>query len=454
MIVQNANKGASQKASRRRPDVNKLTNSNKYIVTALFFVALYYSSYRYPFQIGDGILSPTYEATPLWLQVLKFALIAILNVFGMAFLRKDMKFSLLELMIMLFSVSAVLYSSAFASLDFGIGSRLFEIGFIPFSAIILSNPANFSMQAFTFSKMIRFYFWFNIFVYVIQFYLFWFFDRLPNLAFGGATTRFGGIWDDPNSALAPFALYVPYWLITNKIGWKSVAILLLTVISIILAQSITSLAAIFLTVPILILFFRRQWTESTQYKVLFVSIFVIFFASIAFLIIYLSGSFDYQNIIRSLEGTLGSKSESASLRANSYSLVYEVSLLTIFGFNPLLATGENQFINLFVNFGIFILALFIAIHLQILTYLYRWTRIARSRENYALAVSCSCYFMWYFISMINIPKAEVFPVNLLAAIVAGLAIAATKGNAYGRSAPRSTLDRSTSYDPLVRKTRA
>lgn len=428
--------------------------AGRLVVTILMLISLYYVAYRYPFQVGDGVLSPNYSATPVWLQTAKYAILALLIPFGLLILRKDKVFSSIELMIIAFSASATLYCIIFAFSNLAMATRLFEIGFIPFIAIILANPSNFSMEARKFINMVKTFFWINLLVYVVQFVLFWFFGRMPGLAFGGATTRFGGIWDDPNSALAPFAIYVPYWLVSNGIGWRGGALVIITLISIIIAQSVTSLIAIIFAAPILIMFFRKQWSENTQRRVIIAASLTIAIISLAVLIIYLSGTFDLRSTMRELDLTLGMKAESASQRADSYSLLNKTSILTVFGLSPLFAAGENQFVNVFANFGILMLAIFVAIHLQILYYLYRWTRGAHSRESYSLAVGCSCYFIWYFVSMINIPKAEVFPVNLLAAVVAGLAIAARKGIDYKGRRPDVGLPSTVSVNiaqPILRK---
>ena len=402
-------------------------------MTATLLVAFYYMSYRYPFEIGDGVLTTTYSETPVWIQVLKYAVLGLLIPIGLFTLRRDRQFTFLEKLIAAFSILGCVYCAGIALIDLPIATSLFEIGFVMFFAVLFANPAKFEMTATKFVKMLKIFFWLNLVVYIVQFALFWFFDRWPGMSYGGATTRFGGIWDDPNSALAPFALYIPYWMVNHGINWRAAGLIAIAIVSIILAQSVTSLVAIVIAIPIMILFFRKQWTQKTQTLVFLGFIGFLAIAIAVGVVTYLSGALDVNAIMAKLDATLVSKAESASLRSESYDLLSETSLMTVVGLDPLLDKGENQFVNIFANFGGLILVMFVAIHLVILRCLYDWTRLASGKKMYALAVACSCYFIWYFVSMMNIPKAEVFPVNLLAAIVAGMAIAARKGLIVNRS---------------------
>lgn len=402
---------------------NSRTQSGRAIVGLFFLIAFYYVSYRYPFQIGDGDLSPTYSATPVWLQLGKFVLLAILFGMGWFRLRPEKGFYGSEILISAFSVTILASCAVYAFFDLRMAIRFAEIGFIPIMATIFTSTTNIEMKSSLFIRSIRWFFWLNIAAYIVQFLLFWFFDRLPGLAFGGATTRFGGIWDDPNSALAPFLLYVPYYIVMNGLTKGSIFLMIMTGISVIISQSGTSLIALALTVPIVLLFFSARRSYSANQKIaLLVAASLFVFGCLAS-ILYLSNAIDVSAFMRELSETLRMKQESAEQRGDSYTILNQVSFLTLIGMDPVFKAGENQFVNIFANFGIIALGLFIAIHFSILRHLSIWTKLSVSRESYALAVSCSCYFIWHFASMVNLPKAEVFPVNLLAAIVAGLAIA-------------------------------
>jgi hypothetical protein len=413
-----------RKSSRRRDSKGGL------IISLILLVAFYYLWYRYPFQFGDVRTSPTYSPTPFWLQITKYAILGTILPFAWWRLRPGKSpYALLEVVIFVFFAVGTSACVLIAAQDFGMASRLFEIGFMLLFAIPLAGPHSFQQVTSKFFNFLKIFFWINLAAYAVQLWLFTFYERLPSLAYRGGNTRFGGIWDDPNSALAPFALYVPYVLVKRGFKPSTILLVILMISALILAQSGTSLVAIFLASGLVFMFFSHRMRPSTKVIVAtaggFAGLIVISLGLVALLT---TPGLDLSRVWLAIDEAVRMKQGSTLARSHSYAILADANVWTFVGINPVMKAGENQLINILVNFGLPSLAVFLFIHFKILHNLYRWTRTSRGLDDYAMAVACSCFFIWYFTSMLNLPMAEVFPINLIAAIVAGMSIAARPGS--------------------------
>jgi hypothetical protein len=402
-----------------------IAQRGKWVAGLIFLTAFYYLSFRYPLQYGDVRTSGTYTNTPVAFQIAKYAILGLLLPLACIRLR-DGKARLVEVLILIFSVLTILQCALIATEDFATATRLFEIGFMLFFVLPFTNPLNVGSLAPRFFTALRLFFWFNIVALAIQLVLYWQYQRLPSLAWEGSSTRFGGIWDDPNSALAPFALWLPYAFVVGRRWLNRIALVVLALVVIVLSQSLTSLAAILLAVPVVFMFFSYRMALDTKVKILVSAGVFSFLFVVVTLVMMWATRFSLGEFLGSIENDISMKQESAMMRLDSYALLGEMDWLSWVGLSPVYGAGENQFINILVNFGLPMLILFVVIHLLILMELNRWTRVARSREELAIATACSVYFIWYFTAMVNLPTSEVFPVNILAAICGGLAVGANR----------------------------
>lgn len=411
--------------------------------STLFLIAFYYLSYRYPLQIGDDNTSPTYGPTPLVIQIMKYVslsavILLILNFQGLKFRSSN----LLVPLISVFSIFSLMICVIFVPVDFGATTRFFEIGFTLIFSILLASANNIAAVNAKFIKILTIFFWFNVANYVIQLLLFNLIGRLPALAYEDGNVRFGGVWDDPNSAFVPFLLYTTYCIFRDGKTKRNAVLVFLSFSALFFAQSVTAIAAAMLTTAVMYFWFWEGATAKT--KLLRAAVSAVGLAIIGLitgLVVSAIPIFDFSGLMDSFETFMEIKEGSAATRGNTYSIVSDAKFMTFIGLDPVLTGGENSYVNILVNFGALLLVVFILIQILTIRALYLWTRNPIDKEDYCTAMAFSAFFIWYVVSMMNLPLAEVFPDNVLAAIVSGAAIAATARSAKKRRPRRPAVGR-------------
>lgn len=242
-----------------------LSSGANFAYSALFLIAFYYLAYRYPFQIGDENTSPTYGPTPVVIQVAKYVtlsgtILLILNVQSLKFRTSN----LLTPLITIFAVFSLLICIIFAPVNFGATTRFFEIGFTMIFAILIASANSRLAINRKFIKILTIFFWFNVIVYIVQLLLFFLIGRLPALAYEGGNVRFGGVWDDPNSAIIPFLLYTVYCMFRDGKTWRNGILLIISLIALILSQSVTAVVATIVTAVVIYFWFWRGVPSSVK----------------------------------------------------------------------------------------------------------------------------------------------------------------------------------------------
>ena len=196
----------------------KADRSGAQFFGALLLLALFYSAYRYPFQISSAGTSPGYSDTPLVLQVGKYALFL-----AFAFWRTTL---LVRMGLKRLSITydgALLCICAFylalhpviALLTDPDPSKLINGLFWLAMPLLLVAPADVDgaprpIRIEFLGRVLSFFLYANFCFLVLEIILFLFFQRLPALSYDDSIlVRFGGIWDDPNGHCIFLSFFMP-----------------------------------------------------------------------------------------------------------------------------------------------------------------------------------------------------------------------------------------------------
>jgi len=186
-----------------------------------FAFSAVYDVYRYPFRINAAATSPTYRDTPALLSAGKYAVLAVLCAYLISRVRADRRALLpanrrqaLLLLLIVWLEGALLLHSVVtrSSRPF---ARLAPVAFVLPLAYLVGQPALLLrsqaralvpwLQTGALLLAVA-----NAAVDLAELLLFHLVGRLPALGYAGSLTRFGGIWDDPNSAGTFGALVLVY----------------------------------------------------------------------------------------------------------------------------------------------------------------------------------------------------------------------------------------------------
>lgn len=193
------------------------------VCLTLLVCALYYV-YRYPFRINSVVTSPTYRDTPQWLQLGKYGLIAAISTVALAFTAGELRarwhqISATEWVFIAFcffamsrGASALVYSHSTYGLQ-----RVAPVVFLmPLTILVallvgrngLDRLARIGTAALVIMLVA------HAAANALELVLWRTTGRLPALAYAGSLTRFGGLWDDPNSSGVFSAVFL--LLVRNK----------------------------------------------------------------------------------------------------------------------------------------------------------------------------------------------------------------------------------------------
>lgn len=180
-------------------------------------VCLIYESYRYPFQINSRATSQTYSDTPFALQAGKYFVLGVIAATLLVGARRPITRVLPDLLLPVScawigarSLLAVAASGETASLDvaapFVFGGLVAVLLPIRVSGRVARWAAATTVAIHAAASAAQIVLWLTI-------------GRLPALSWSGGLTRFGGLWDDPNSVGVLSALVVVYLVARRSYPW-------------------------------------------------------------------------------------------------------------------------------------------------------------------------------------------------------------------------------------------
>lgn len=398
------------------------TGTARGAIIAILLVTLYFMAYRYPFQIGDTDTSPTYSDTPLWLQAAKYVL--LFPLLGYALVRTRLHrwaFSTAELAIAALAGYAGLFGAAMALSGAEYGFTLVQIAFALTFALLFAQQDVTRGTFGTVFKCLQWFFALSLLAYAAQLFLYFAFARLPALGYVGSFPRFGGVWDDPNSAAAIFVFMIPWAFVERGFSWFALAVGGVSMAAILLSQSLTTYGTTIVVLAVVVLGFYRSMPLYTRALVMVFSlvagaVLVVLLGFIALQTVDLT----IAGIIKSSDAILASKFGSIAVRQDSYQFALDISPLTLLGIDPLNEFGENQWLNLAANIGLPFAIAFAVLQILTLRNLWQWANSLNDGRPRAIVVGMFSYYLWFFLLQVNIPASQIFPINILAAIFAGM----------------------------------
>ncbi|AEX53472.1 hypothetical protein GRAQ_02699 [Rahnella aquatilis CIP 78.65 = ATCC 33071] len=407
------------------------------LVYFYLFTVFYYNFYRYIFRINNARTSPTYSDTPLWLSSGKYIIIFAtfgLMIFVLAMykykvkpygvsvaVRQDRKndsiYIILSMLFCLYAMSVtVLSRDAYA----------FEsVCFFPVFIFMLIGQYDREKLFNKIYNIVKVSAWIFLFYDLIQYLLFYFFNRLPALAYAGSVSvRFGSLQDDPNGYA--FLLAALYFVGMSYYGYKKTIFYLLYAINLLLTISFTGMASVMLSIVVVM-----TLSMPVSFTKLVTAWFSLVFGVIG--IMLLSQLPILQNILSTKQGSIDQ-------HANLFSALSNIGIPDVLGFNPPGWIAESAYVNILLNFGIIVT---LAMYGMVITILYRFSqhlksykkhfRYIKNDPTYILGLCALTFCLAVFIGGINLPLEVVFPVNALFPFFLALLCLISKHNYFLQS---------------------
>ena len=379
-----------------------------YFTIGLLTMALYYLSFRYPFQINSTTTSPTYIDTPLILKALKYGLFIVwvylyallffmLRTYTQSITKKDMLFLVASSIISIFPLVTFLISKEIF---------LFQTGLFFVATIFYSLYQEKYINLSKLSKIVSFFILAAIVFEGYQLINYYVAGRLPALAYENSiSVRFGSIWDDPNG----FALLIPLLLsfsmvkckkLVNKIVLAAVFMFML-IFTQSLTGTISTLASMLIGITLIYL--------STSSKKTFTKTVWLMASYLLGLVVFLKFILPLPTIQRFIY----LKSGSIEGHLNIIDLLKDASFMDLLGLNPYGMYGESGYINLLLNFGVFYTLVYLIVGFCTVLVLLNKIKTYRGEKGVEIYYGAFFFAIAYMIALSNLPVDTIFPLNLI-----------------------------------------
>lgn len=389
---------------------------NWFVITALL-VAFYYNAYRYPLQINASSTSPTYSSTPLIMKAAKYIIFSImyLIILNVKLVSKNGLSLGSKNNYIKFTIALVL---SLYPIYWGIVTKsisILETGFFFFITLIMHLFYNQKLNMLRLGKVLEWVVYIALLFNLAQILLFIFIGRLPALAYPNSiSVRFGSFLDDPNGfgMLTSLLIGFAYYYFRGK---KKLLILASLMLCLLLTQSLTAVAATVGAISLSMLFYiLYRFTVGKQ--ILLLSIIVSVIAFSVFITFY-------EKIIEVFTLFMMLKSGSIEGHAEGINVFSEGSLLNFLGMLPLDMFSEIGYANLITNFGVIYTLLYIAYggYAIYKYFLITYSNTFENRITKSIAYGSFLFLITFYVAMLNLPLEQVFPINVVGAILLGMA---------------------------------
>ncbi len=404
----------------------KKLNNFEIVYLTFLLVSQFYYFYRWAFSYGSNFSPPSYSLTPNYLQYAKYLIALVFLVWLVTYLFR--RFSITKIILKLSEQKfwlIVIIFIAYQSLSllkfglnitsFGVSNSLkmlFVIPFILFIPFIWADKKPFDLLKVFLVISVVYHAFYELIILIAYF----FFHRLPGLAFSNLLPRFGGGWDDPNSfaAFMLLPILVLFVLPLPKNGWAKLAFFVILIILSLLflsAYSVTGFIGLIGSLVVLLVCRKLNF-----YKTAVLILGVIFFFSLLYSTHYLSLLYEAK-----FYSSAGHLAAPIAVHTLAPSLINQISDFVIGPFSQA-RFHENIYLQMFLNYGLIGLVLFVAIQL---TTIYRaftgWLFTAKNdTETKNFFLISFIYLGTFAVMNIGIPLFQVFPVNLFVWVLIGL----------------------------------
>lgn len=383
------------------------------VVLALLAIALYYNWYRYPFRINSTDTSPTYADTPLWLSLGKYLLVALVLAAAVGARSLDR-----ERVRLLRPLEALAYAYlAAVPIVAGIAVAepdIAQIGVFFLVPLVLLPFGGWRVEPARINRLVRATVYVAIGVQLLQVALFLTVGRLPALAYTDTVSiRFGSFLDDPNGFGILVAWMLPFtWA---YFGWvRSAVLTALLLLSLVLTQSLTAIAVTGVVSAI-----SLAWWATRGGRPLLLTV-----TATAGLLVA-GGALVYR-FLDPLSQTWAvfmlSKQGSIVGHAESLEIVRSLRAMSLAGVEPAADSwGESGYANFLAFFGFAYPILYVAvIGRGAAAYFRMFSSPAADRELRAFSAAGLGFLLAVLLANINLPVAEIYPLNLMAALLVAL----------------------------------
>lgn len=389
-------------------NLDKLRNPGTFSISMLCYLAFYYLTYRYPFQINSSTTSPTYRDTPTLLLYLKYIIFFIViyssYIIAMKCLisKRFSKNQIFEIFIYFYLCIIPIIFSVITKSTFVIQTGIF------FSAMLLVYLYEFTNTAIIYIENITKYFLItSIIAEIIQIYMFFEFNRLPALAYyNSISVRFGSLWDDPNGFAFIISFLLPYvWHKKEYKRFFKFILILLLLLMLILTQSLTGIASSLMSFIIGSYILYLFNGKKVQLKKSIIITLIYFIGLLIAILLVFHNEYFQQFLIL--------KKGSINEHLNVLDTIKNITILHCLGLSP---TGkmhaETGYINMIFNFGLIYLFFYLLIGCTAIL------RLLKTLNNYndkGVEIVYSAYFFLiaFYIGLLNLPIDTVFPINLI-----------------------------------------
>jgi hypothetical protein len=384
--------------------VKMIKFSKKIIIKSIYIFLLIYLSYRYPLKLNFSGTSPTYEDTPLLFQLIKYGVASIGAALIILFKWRWHSNSTQNIFFIgLFLLCFIGAAKGLIKTD----SRYLEPFVWPiisyFYAIEFRNIREREIG----QTIICLYLYAVIFE-AVQLYLFFSAGRLPALAYENSfSVRFGSFLDDPNGFAAICFLFYGYF--DKKIGYFKFWNILITVIMILLTQSLTAIVflVILLTMKLIIFVYKNTNRRIIILRIIFLISMIIF-------------CIQYDVVLEILKSIFSDKQSSIEQHADSAAILSEFKDLKdlLIGYDRYYFV-ETGYVLILINFGILVGSFWFFMHISILLFVARKLRILKSVASLKYT---SVFLIYYIVANLNFPMSNIFPLNLIFFTISFMAI--------------------------------
>jgi hypothetical protein len=274
--------------------------------------------------------------------------------------------------------------------------------------IVLHTISNCKIRFSELNKAISFVIKTALIVNTIQVYLFWYFGRLPALAYyGSISVRFGSFLDAPNE----FGIMLPWFFAFScqyYQGKERLIILGGLFLSLLLTQSMTAIATF--VIVILLVFLPFYFGKFYKYRIgTFLSILFLSLLALTF----------YDDAYSFLQTFMELKVDSVDVHLGGVELLYEMDFFNIFGFQPMNTWSELFYVGVLVNFGFIYLCLYVLVLCWFIGLAFVRCAKSQDRHKQIFYFGVGCYLLSLLIGNINLPYSASYPLNLLQALFYG-----------------------------------
>lgn len=378
-----------------------------YFTISLLLLAFYYLSYRYPLQMNSSTTSPTYRDTPFIYQAGKYGIFFLILIFFGCWglfrgrFQKITWFNAIEFIFYLYLMTISAFGTILTK-DFD----LLQTG-IFYSALLLLFIFPFSLRIQPVYRTITIFLVVSIIIEAVQILLFLSLDRLPALAYRNTIfVRFGSIWDDPNGFALMISFFIPWVVFIKRRLPVKLLLAFGLLLMLILTQSFTGLAAVFVCLWVGIWLLAVVKTVPVRIPIYVTIAYGILFC-LFFAIVVPSQIYQFFMI---------HKAQSIKDHLSIFWYLKNIQVDRILGLNPAGMYGESGYINIMLNFGILFLVIYLLIGIIAVRRLLWMIRYFYGKSGVGLFYGAFFFLIAFYLGMLNLPLDTIFPLNLIQVI--------------------------------------